>query len=539
MSPPGFAFISEPSLETRGSRARYLLQAHAKSIVCKRSSERRKAPTQSLSTAKLYSRPSKHFYAAACCGCGNCKPTATSSGDSNQCQRWNALYKAISLRQSSSELRSLQFYRERTSAEWSGWYDIPFWQELVPAIAQECEAVNYALTALATAHEGLEGDDADLQRLCLVQAGKSMGWMDKHQHDFSWSVWVTHCILLAELTSLVNPRFYFRCLRVLFDILQSMKRDEHHLRPLLERICSQHCQQLDPFPSLRRWPPAEPQPILSIPEFRTLLEARDYLEKVLNTLLFQIRNRVCVARCLLSWWLKRFLQLEGRCDSLGWKILRAAYGMSIVQINTFNSNYETDFDQYLEIFSQVADVYESVLHTDDKKVHYRFNIDTGLTCLAAWAAKWCREPSIRTRLISLLQSKPRNEGIYSSKTWSSVLEVVRALEEDGIDPRAVSCLEIPEEKRIRLHSLHMDLESSMLRLEVLYHPYTTSPRTVWIPFSPTGCVHFSSHISGQSADSFCSEIIQGTADLSFLETRVATKYHVLHSSAFFFTLPRW
>ena len=445
----------------------------------------------------------------------------------------------MSSRQSLSQLRSLQFYRERTSAEWSGWCDIHFWQELVPAVALECEAVNYALTALATAHEGLESNDAQLQHLCLVQASKSIGWMNEHQHDFSWPVWVTHCILLAEFTALVNPRFYFRCLRVLVDILHSMRWDEYHLRPLLERICGQHCQQLDPFPSLRKWSPAEPKPIPSILEFRTLSEARNNLENVLNTLVFQIKNRICVDRYLLSRWLKHFLQLEGQCDTLGWKILKAAYGMSIVQIETLNSNNETDFDQYLETFSEVADAYEAVLNADDKKAHYRFNIDSGLTCLAAWAVKWCREPAIRTRLISLLQSKPRNEGLYSSTTWCSVLRVVRALEEDGIVPRPISCLQIPGEKRIRLHSLHVDLESLILRLDVLYHPYTTSPQTVWIPFSPTECVHFSSHVSGQSAQGFRSELIQGTADLAFLETKAATEYSVLQHSSFFFILPRY
>lgn len=531
-------FVSEPSLEPKGSRARHLLQSKARSITVKRLSAKTKLPKQILRSRMRHGGLSVASHAVDHCDCGECAPTAVSGGPQPPSRERYVVHQPVSSRQSSSELRSLRFYREKTSVEWSGWYDNYFWTELVPAIAQDYEAVSFALTALAAGHESLEVDNAHLRRFCIAQAGKSITWMNDHQHDVSWPVWITQCIIVAQLAALVHAQTYARCLKVLDDILRSMKTDEYCLRGLVQRIVSQHCQQMDPLPSLRKWTPVEGSPILSMPDFASLPEAREYLEKVLNTVVFQIKNHRHVERDLLSWWLTSFLRLQDRCDILGWKVLKAAYGMSVVQINTFNSTNETDFDQYLEVFSEVADMYEAVVRADDKEAQYRFNVDAGLMCLVMWAAKWCREPAIRTRLIALSLTKRRQEGIYSSSTWARVLEVVKGLEERGIHPRPLSCLQIPGENRVRWHSLHLDLGASMIKLEVLYYPYTGSPQDIWIPFDPNGCVHLSESVAEASAEGFCSSIIQGTAHVAWLTSRETMQYYVTQSDTFYFVLPR-
>ena len=525
-------FVSEPSLEPKGSRARHLLQSKARSITGKRSSAKTKPSKQKLKTRIKHGYLSANSHAVDYCNCGECVLTAVSGGEDNPSREWYIVHQPISSQQSPSELRSLHFYREKTSVEWSGWCDSYFWTELVPAIAQDYEAVSFALTALAAGHESLEVDNANLRRFSIVQAGKSITWMNEHQHDVSWPVWITHCIVVAQLAALVHAQSYWKILKVLDDNLQSIKTDEYRLRGLVKRLLSQHCQQMDPLPSLQKWTPVEGTPIPSMPDFASLPEAREYLEKVLNTVVFQIKNDRHDGRDLLSWWLTNFMRLRDRCDILGWKVLKAAYGMSVVQINTFSSTNETDFDQYLEVFSEVADAYEAVLQADDKEAHYHFNIDAGLMCLVVWAAKWCREPAIRTRLIALSLTKRRQEGVYSASTWGRVLEAVKALEEDRINPMPLS------EKRIRWHRLHLDFRSSIIRLEILYHPYTGSPRSIWIPFDPNRCVHLSESVTEGPAQGFCSAVIQGTAHLAWLTSRATMQYYVVQSDTFYFVLPR-
>ena len=414
MDQPTVRFISEPSLEKKDSRARHLLQAEAKSnarkhVYNKKTVQRRQVSTDTTTIANI------------CCDCESVKigrihickrpeGTVASLGQSTRSGLLQVPRSPVSSQHSTNELRALLFYREKTSVEWSGELDHFFWTNFVQSVAEECQAVRWGMIALATAHEGLELQDERLQRRSMLQAGKSVSWINDHHQAVSWPAWMTHCIIIAGLTALINPLSYLRYLKVLVEILHNMKTDEHNLRSLIERLYCQHCQQLAPLELLRRVTIDEPQWTVQVRQFSSLMEARQYLEQVLNTLAFQVKNQVPISRNLLSWWLKTFTQLRGYCNSVQWRVLRAAYGMSVIQIDMLNSTSETDYDQYLEVFTEVADMYEAVLHADTRTAQYRFPMDTGSTCLVGWAASWCREPLIRARLITLLLSQESQRG---------------------------------------------------------------------------------------------------------------------------------
>ena len=280
-----------------------------------------------------------------------------------------------------------------------------------------------------------------------------------------------------------------------------------------------------------------PQHVLQVAQFDSLSEARESLEQVLNTLAFQIKSQTYPDRNPLIWWLGNFMRLRERSDFLAWRVLKVAYEMSVIQIDMLNSTQETEYDQYLETFTEVADVYEAMLRTDNKDAQYRFNMDSGLMCLTGWAAKWCREPMVRACLISLLLSRERNEGAFSSTSRGTVLQVLRALEEEGINPEPSSCTQIPESRRVRLHAMHMDLGAGLGRLEILYHPYSLAPNTVWIPISFSECVHYSLDLSGRPLPSFRPDVSAGPAYFAYLESEEPIRYNFVRSDTFYFVLP--
>ena len=452
-------------------------------------------------------------------------------------------YAHVLSRFSSAEQRSLLFYKERTSLEWSGECDRYFWTHLVHSAAESYQGLAYLLISLATGHESLETGDPKLQDLSIVQGSKSIAWMNKHHRNLPWSVKFIHYLILTQLSALINVNMFFQCLKLASTYLTDTEVDEDDLKPLLQRVYSQQCQMANPLALLHSVSPRVPSAAPDVACFTDLHQARSCLEEILNYLANQTKSDLFADWGLLEQWLEEFIKIRDDCDHIQWAVLKAAQGMAVVQIKMLYSDTEMDHDQFLEVYAEVAAAYEAVHYACVEQVQYRFNINSGLLHLVFWAAMWCREPQIRSRLIRLLLSWRRNEGCYSSVTCGTVAEALRSLEESGIEPPPTSCADIPEHKRIRLHAIAFDLRSGQIRLDIVRPPYLANPqnadpKSFFVSISLLGCVHLKpASIVAEQTPSHCPDVIEGPAHFAFLTSEAATTYHTMRPSQFYFVLP--
>ena len=255
---------------------------------------------------------------------------------------------------SSAEQRSLLFYKERTSLEWSGECDRYFWTHLVHSAAENCQGLGYLLISLATGHESLETGDPKLQNLSIVQGSKSVAWMNKRHRILPWSVKFVHYLVLTQLSALINGNMFFQCLKLASTYLTDTEADENDLKPLLQRVYSQQCQMVNPLALLRSVSPRAPSAAPYVACFADLRQARICLEEVLNYLANQTKRHLYADWGLLEAWLEEFIKIRDDCDQIQWAILNCAQGMAVVQIKMLYSDTEMDHDQFLNVYAGVA-----------------------------------------------------------------------------------------------------------------------------------------------------------------------------------------
>ena len=230
------------------------------------------------------------------------------------------------------ELRSLAFFRERTSVQWPGWSDSEFWSSIVPCVASSYPHVFQSLGAIADYHEALETGDPARRRLSVTQGYRAIATMNTGHSSTPMSVILVSCMITAALSGIVNDHIFFQALKTQFGLLEDITDDEFSLIPLLKRQRSRICQMLDPLSVLRLGAVEDSVPIITA--FQTLLQARDCLEQVLNNAAHQVKSGRPLNKSHLADWLTAFNDLRSQVTFTGWLGLRAAYGMSLVQVET-------------------------------------------------------------------------------------------------------------------------------------------------------------------------------------------------------------
>ena len=242
------------------------------------------------------------------------------------------LYRQIQSARPKQQLRSLAFFRERTSIQWPGWSDSEFWTSLAPCIAASYPHVFQTLGAIADYHQALETDDSELRRLSVAQGHRAIATMNTGYLCTPMSVIMVSCMITAALSALVNDHIFHQALKTLFGLLEGNADDELGLMSLIKRQRSRICQMLDPLTVLREGTVADSTPFDIT--FQTLSHARESLEQVLNHAARQMKSGKPLCRSALTEWLTAFEALRDRVDDTSWLGLRAAYRMSLVQIET-------------------------------------------------------------------------------------------------------------------------------------------------------------------------------------------------------------
>ena len=91
---------------------------------------------------------------------------------------------------------------------------------------------------------------------------------------------------------------------------------------------------------------------------------------------------------------------------------------------------EQSFDRFAKQFEEMATLGETVLESFEKQQHrVAFSYDLGLTAPLHFAALKCRIPSIRRKLVSLLQRAPDQESMWAAPVLVHMLAAIITFEE--------------------------------------------------------------------------------------------------------------
>ena len=437
----------------------------------------------------------------------------------------------LSYNRPSQQLRSLAFYRERTSVEWSGWSDAYFWNVHAPQFAAVYPSVSQALDAIALFHESTVTSNADTRSLSVTRGQQAITRLVRAHSSTPMTVILAQAVIHTSLAALFNDIVHNEAVKSQFALLDSVTEDDY-IASLLKRQRSLQCQMNDPRPLLRQAVIQQSQPFNK--HFDTLEGARDSLEGVLNSLASQSKSAIPIDKAQLREWQFAFDQLRTKVNYSAWLGLKSACGMSVITIETLYSQYETDFDHYLPTFRDVANAFEAVSGSQSK-ASARFGLDGGLLMMVGQAARWCRDPPLRAHLIDLLRRSQLLEGIYSSGIYARVCDMIRQVEEGSIVPPPASCQDVPEDRRVRFCSGAVYAKIPLLRLDFLRYPYTGPLESVCSDF-----VHDSVQIENDTstvASGFEPDFITGP---TYKSTRQYDgPYYTLQAPEFFFALPRF
>jgi hypothetical protein len=436
-----------------------------------------------------------------------------------------------------TELRALQYYRERTSIDWSGDYDRYLWTQLVNSAGATDIGLSYVQIALAYGQQCLEVNDERLKQISLDYGVKAIVRMNRINQHLDYAVALLHCLVVLQLSALISVPMFVRCLKLAAHFARQSQPDDHGLMDCLQRVLSQQCHWPSPRAALYDLPMERPALGPAVTSFINLRDARGRLEVILNDLAYQAWQSHAICWKLFDAWAVSFEKLRSHSNYLEWRVLKAACAVAVVQIKTLHSDRETDYDQYLDQYREVADVYEAVQQSRGESVQYRFNIDPGLLRLVVWSAFWCREPDLRSRLQALLSTWRRNEGCYSSATCGVLVGALQLLETDDLRPAPTSCTDVPEEKRVRLHAAALDATSGIIRLDYLRPPYNGPLESFYTAIRFDRCVHLSPEHEGVQQVEFCPQMIIGPAQFSFLESENPATYFTVRPKRFYFVLP--
>ena len=153
--------------------------------------------------------------------------------------------------------------------------------------------------------------------------------------------------------------------------------------------------------------------------------------------------------------------------------------------------------------------------------------------MVSWAAKWCRDPSLRARLINLLSTSRVLEGTEGSEIHGLLCDILRNIEEDGMEP--TNCTDIREQRRIRCHAGALYRKSSLMRQDFLRYPYNGASESVSTSFVPATSMQVENHASAIHSGNE-PDLIFGPGYLS--ARQLDGSYYTLRAPESYFVIPR-
>ena len=476
------------------------------------------------------------------------------------------------------ELRFLQFFREKTAVEWSGWHDTEFWHRIAPQLARSHPVVKHALVSLGAFRASFEAEDAgtrDKNRaLSLRQAAKSIAGFNRDYEIMSMTAIFISSIALTAMASCIDIFTFLHTMRVEFQLMDQVRSqmiegvstltrtDRHiitnYLEPLIERQRSREGRILDSLYALSV-APATSFYVSQVPNvptvFNTLWQARQTLEELLQWTTYTVKTQNCPvneipsdAEYLVHRWLHALESLHQRTSltedqTCSWLALRASCRMAVMMIRTMSSPTEMVFDSYHSEFRELLTAFTTTLahRSRHSATNIVFGIDSGFVALVFQAARWCRDPVLRRQLIASLATANRSEHSESGHVAAAVSQCYAAIEEVGIiDPTPPTCAaDIPSHARIRPYAISFYCVAKVLRVQYLRWPYVDIPRDldeVWIPHGNDGTqIQYAAVPVREGGQP---DFALGRGYSKYLMSEREGDYYTVDGCRFYFSIPR-
>ena len=155
--------------------------------------------------------------------------------------------------------------------------------------------------------------------------------------------------------------------------------------------------------------------------------------------------------------------------------------------------------------------------------------------MVRWAANWCREPRLRERLIALQRASNLTEEVESTKLAAIGCDLLRRLEEDGIDQTPTCCADIPESARVRHHTSFYYTKAKMRRMDFLRSPYTGPVQSVWTSYDSNHDYQLEDNASTTTSE-VEPDFVMGPGYRSIRQADGS--YYTFNAPEFFFAIPK-
>lgn len=477
----------------------------------------------------------------------------------------------------SLEMRSFQFFVERTAREWSGWQDEVMWTTTLPRIASSSSVLRHALTAISAFHESLSSADEDqrknLLRFSTSQGKKAVETLSRANSDTSLTAAIASYLAIMCFAKFLNYADAFDALKTLHITIDRLQEQPHRfygkipvhewssiiedLEPVVDRHRSRFIQLVDSTAALRESPSSHHyvnRRVLVPRKFHHPRQARDCLEDLLNSITYASKENE---------WPSKYMSPEAQSQVRAWNIavqelslkhaesketqsvlggLRIAFIMGLITIMTLRSVSEVDYDEYIEEYRDVADDCEFIFDYEmSKGPRFRFALDGGLLVLVGAAARQCRDPHIRERLVGLLE-KGWNESAIPSQWHATIAKMAQKIEVRDIERPPTACTDIPAACRVRLFSIFFYEQSEMVQLQFLHFPYEQNQKlgnyeVVRLQFTNQIQYEFSNEPSPMAN---APQALFGPSSVTWhRKSNVAgSTYYTLSMRRFYFNIPR-
>ncbi|KAH7306072.1 hypothetical protein BKA65DRAFT_601820 [Rhexocercosporidium sp. MPI-PUGE-AT-0058] len=121
---------------------------------------------------------------------------------------------------------------------------------------------------------------------------------------------------------------------------------------------------------------------------------------------------------------------------------------------------EMAFDAYYNIYRDIVDLSEALLNCSPAPKIPKFCFDSGVIIPLWFTGHKCRDPVLRRRVIALLLTFPRREGVWDSVFAGLVIEALRGFEEEFIEGGKV-----PGWARIRTTNFDVNIEKRTVEVQ--------------------------------------------------------------------------
>jgi hypothetical protein len=488
------------------------------------------------------------------------------------------------------EKRSLQFFRQRTAKQWSGWCDSAFWNYLVLQVGDAQPALRHAVVSIGALHESYEvggsrigrsDNDGALRIFALQQCNKAISAL--LAEDVPLPVVLMSTVVFACQQMLHDHQTANRFVKSGVQMLEMVESDkkktpstfrlstqdwpfiDNHIKPMLERFRAHFCSSNDPPHALKLVLESQSPALVSVPcipcAFSSLHEARDCLDELLRWICSAIKKPIrkpaigpdlkATVDDLSSQWASALDAVGGgQCTQEAFHkqvrtamLLKAAHRTSLVIIQATGAETEVDFDDYVEDFGYIITMYEDILMGDPVSSpisKIKCGLDTGMIATLMFLQKRCRDPSIRRRAIALLSQIHRTEGDLDAGNSAALGNIMMAIEESGLGS-VTSCKDIPECNRLRLLRISHFWKIRQRRVCLIRSPYDpelgATTMELWFPLVGAGkdVEHQGCHVRGGS--DMLANRTTGRGYAEFLEED-STSYYRMTATQFFFPIPQ-